>query len=262
MKLTAKLLKKLIQEELETIQEDGHEDVSSARRKLKTTIEDASEILQSLESTPEQELPSWWMSKITIVGEYINKARDYLLVSGDSMTESYGDMFDPYNPEGHPEPDDLKKDSKLVKAGRYYWRANNLSKLLGTSFDDYIKSFDNDELERFVNRMGDQASGRISKMKESLEDELDQKFKVPKNPDDKKKSLSDEKQEIISTMRERMEEMYADWILEEDKVERVIDELHFNDEVDGRKMVGALRDYLNKISGEMGFSDLGTKVFG
>jgi len=87
MKLTAKLLKKLIQEELETIQEDGHEDVSSARRKLKTTIEDASEILQSLESTPEQELPSWWMSKITIVGEYINKARDYLLVSGDSMTE-------------------------------------------------------------------------------------------------------------------------------------------------------------------------------
>mgnify|MGYP001350608827 FL=1 len=87
MKLTTKLLKKLIQEQLETIQEDGHEDVSSARRKLKTTIEDASEILQSLESTPEQELPSWWMSKITIVGEYINKARDYLLVSGDSMTE-------------------------------------------------------------------------------------------------------------------------------------------------------------------------------
>ena len=87
MKLTTKLLKKLIQEQLKTIQEDGHEDVSSARRKLKTTIEDASEILQSLESTPEQELPSWWMSKITIVGEYINKARDYLLVSGDSMTE-------------------------------------------------------------------------------------------------------------------------------------------------------------------------------
>ena len=70
-----------------SLQEDGHEDVSSARRKLKTTIEDASEILQSLESTPEQELPSWWMSKITIVGEYINKARDYLLVSGDTMTE-------------------------------------------------------------------------------------------------------------------------------------------------------------------------------
>ena len=163
MKLTAKLLKKLIQEELSKLQEDGHEDVSSARRKLKTTIEDASEILQSLESTPEQELPSWWMSKITIVGEYINKARDYLLVSGDSMTESYGDMFDPYNPEGHPEPDDLIKDPKLVKAGRYYWRANNLSKLLGTSFDDYIKSFDNDELRRFVNRMGDEASGRTSK---------------------------------------------------------------------------------------------------
>ena len=69
MKITAKLLKKLIKEELGKLQEDGHEDVSSARRKLKTTIEDASEILQSLESTPEQELPSWWMSKITIVSQ-------------------------------------------------------------------------------------------------------------------------------------------------------------------------------------------------
>ena len=87
MKLTKETLKQIIKEELDKLQEDGHEDVSSARRKLKTTIEDASEILQSLESTPEQELPSWWMSKITIVGEYINKARDYLLVSGDSMTE-------------------------------------------------------------------------------------------------------------------------------------------------------------------------------
>jgi hypothetical protein len=105
MKLTKETLKQIIKEELDKLQEDGHEDVSSARRKLKTTIEDASEILQSLESTPEQELPSWWMSKITIVGEYINKARDYLLVSGDSMTESHGDMFDPYNPEGHPEPE-------------------------------------------------------------------------------------------------------------------------------------------------------------
>ena len=87
MKLTKETLKQIIKEELEKLQEDGHEDVSSARRKLKTTIEDASEILQSLESTPEQELPSWCMSKITIVCEYINKARDYLLVSGDSMTE-------------------------------------------------------------------------------------------------------------------------------------------------------------------------------
>ena len=87
MKLTKETLKQIIKEELDKLQEDGHEDVSSARRKLKTTIEDASEILQSLESTPEQELPSWWMSKITIVGEYINKARDYLLVSGDTMTE-------------------------------------------------------------------------------------------------------------------------------------------------------------------------------
>ena len=45
MKLTKETLKQIIKEELGKLQEDGHEDVSSARRKLKTTIEDASEIL-------------------------------------------------------------------------------------------------------------------------------------------------------------------------------------------------------------------------
>ena len=154
------------------------------------------------------------------------------------------------------EEDALRKDPKLVKDGRYYWKKAELSKVHGTSYDDYIKSFDNEKLRGFVNSMGDQASGRISKMKESLEDELDQKFQ------DKTISLADEKQEIITTMEERMREMYADWVLEEDKVDRVIYKLQFNDEVDGRKMIGALRNYLNEISGDMGFSDLGTKVFG
>ena len=107
MKLTKEQLTKIIKEELSKLQEDGHEDVSSARRKLKTTIEDASEILQSLESAPEQELPSWWMSKITIVGEYINKARDYLLVSGDTMTEGYRDY----------DPDDEFTDSRTKSGG-------------------------------------------------------------------------------------------------------------------------------------------------
>ena len=88
MKLTKDQLITIIKEEVARLSEDGHQDVPSARRKLKTTIEDASEILQALDSMPEQELPSWWMSKITIVSEYVNKARDYLLVSGDDMSES------------------------------------------------------------------------------------------------------------------------------------------------------------------------------
>ena len=53
MKFTKTQLRQIIKEELETLQEDGHEDVSSAVRKLKTSIEDATEILQGLQATRE-----------------------------------------------------------------------------------------------------------------------------------------------------------------------------------------------------------------
>ena len=60
--------------------EDGHTDVASAKRKLKLSIEDATEMLEKLESmNSEGDLPSWWTSKITIASDYLNKCRDYLL---------------------------------------------------------------------------------------------------------------------------------------------------------------------------------------
>ena len=63
------------------LNEDGHTDVPSAIRKLKTSMEDAMQILSALEHMPETELPSWWMSKITLAADYLNKSRDFLLVS-------------------------------------------------------------------------------------------------------------------------------------------------------------------------------------
>ena len=63
----------------EQIQEDGHTDVPSAIRKLKTSIEDCQYILKKLEGMQEQPLPSWWTDKITLASNYLNKARDYLL---------------------------------------------------------------------------------------------------------------------------------------------------------------------------------------
>ena len=63
------------------LNEDGHTDVPSAVRKLKTSMEDAMEILSALEQMPDTELPSWWMSKVTLAADYLNKSRDYLLVS-------------------------------------------------------------------------------------------------------------------------------------------------------------------------------------
>ena len=88
MKITKSQLKQIIKEELEsTINEDGHTDVPSAMRKLKTATEDAMQILHALEGHHDQELPSWWMSKLTLTADYLNKARDYLLVPSETMEE-------------------------------------------------------------------------------------------------------------------------------------------------------------------------------
>ena len=86
VKITKSQLKQIIKEELGQLQlsEDGHMDVPSARRKLKTSIEDAGQILQALEQMGDEgELPSWWMDKVTLSANYLNKARDYILVDGN-----------------------------------------------------------------------------------------------------------------------------------------------------------------------------------
>ena len=78
-------LKKLL---IEDLNEDGHTDVPSAIRKLKTSIEDANEITQKLQSMSEEEsLPSWWSDKITLSANYLNKARDYILNPNESVNE-------------------------------------------------------------------------------------------------------------------------------------------------------------------------------
>ena len=62
------------------LNEDGHSDIPSACRKLKTSIEDAAEMIKTLEAMDQDaDLPSWWMSKITLAANYLNKTRDYLL---------------------------------------------------------------------------------------------------------------------------------------------------------------------------------------
>jgi hypothetical protein len=90
MKITKQQLKQIIKEELEsTLVEDGHEDVSSARRAMKTIIEDAGQMLQALEQA-EGSLPTWWTNKMAVAANNLNKMRDYLLVSGGSMEEAIG----------------------------------------------------------------------------------------------------------------------------------------------------------------------------
>ena len=66
------------------VKEDGHMDVPSAIRKCKLILDDAEDILEKLSELQEVggELPSWWMDKITIAADYLNKADDYINTSG------------------------------------------------------------------------------------------------------------------------------------------------------------------------------------
>ena len=72
---------KTFREALQQVREDGHTDVASAVRQCKTAIEDASQMLSKLQGmNPEDSLPSWWMNKIAIAANSMNKLRDYPLV--------------------------------------------------------------------------------------------------------------------------------------------------------------------------------------
>ena len=85
MKITKERLKEIIKEELTSVlSEDGHTDVASARRSMHLTAEDASEITQALEGmNGEDSLPSWWMNKVAVIRNDINKLRDYIKVPQD-----------------------------------------------------------------------------------------------------------------------------------------------------------------------------------
>ncbi len=70
-----------LEEELGSVQEDGHSDVPSAVRAMKTIIEDASQMLQVLEEEQvDGPLPTWWTNKMAVAANDMNKMRDYLLV--------------------------------------------------------------------------------------------------------------------------------------------------------------------------------------
>ena len=75
------------------IDEDGHMDIPSAIRKCKVIIDGAQDIMEKLGgmSQEQDDLPSWWMDKVTLATDYINKADDYINNSGQindaSITE-------------------------------------------------------------------------------------------------------------------------------------------------------------------------------
>ena len=97
-------------EEVQKIQEDGHTDVASAIRQCKTSIEDASQMLSKLQTmNPEDALPSWWMNKLAIAANNLNKLRDYLLVP--SITREDFDDINRQRGMKHQGAEDKTKDT-------------------------------------------------------------------------------------------------------------------------------------------------------
>ena len=79
MKITKQKLKDIIREELATLNEDQYGDVSFSRRKLKLASEDAECVLHCLADKAEnEELPNWWIDKVSKAADYLNVCRDYI----------------------------------------------------------------------------------------------------------------------------------------------------------------------------------------
>jgi hypothetical protein len=71
-----------------SMHEDGHDDVPSAVRAMKTMAEDALEMLDALEQM-DGNLPTWWTNKMAVSASMLNKMRDYLLVPSLEEVDQY-----------------------------------------------------------------------------------------------------------------------------------------------------------------------------
>jgi len=73
----------------ENINEDGHTDVASSKRKVMIMVDDANKLLNKLNGmNKEDSLPSWWSDKITLSQNYLEKATNYLLNPVESVNEA------------------------------------------------------------------------------------------------------------------------------------------------------------------------------
>ena len=73
----------------ESINEDGHTDVASSKRKVMIMVDDSNKLLNKLNGmNKEDSLPSWWSDKITLSQNYLQKATNYLLNPVESVNEN------------------------------------------------------------------------------------------------------------------------------------------------------------------------------
>ena len=73
----------------ESINEDGHTDVASSKRKVMIMVDDSNKLLNKLNGmNKEDSLPSWWTDKITLSQNYLEKATNYITNPVESINEN------------------------------------------------------------------------------------------------------------------------------------------------------------------------------
>ena len=83
------LVNKMDKAQLENINEDGHTDVASSKRKVMIMVDDSNKLLNKLNGmNKEDSLPSWWTDKITLSQNYLAKATDYITNPVESVNEN------------------------------------------------------------------------------------------------------------------------------------------------------------------------------
>jgi len=155
--------------EISKLQEDGHTDVASAVRQCKTAIEDASEMLSKLQGmNPEGDLPSWWMNKIAIAANSMNKLRDYLLVPSTNEAK-----------EIPPIDKDNKPGVKIAKIRAMKDKGGTDTKIGPAGKIALAKEKDQDGLEAQIIDL----KGKLALVNQQLENEKNKVVKPQPNPD-------------------------------------------------------------------------------
>ena len=115
----------------ESINEDGHTDVASSKRKVMIMVDDSNKLLNKLNGmNKEDSLPSWWSDKITLSQNYLEKATNYVLNPVESVKESMNPsavkkMRDEFEKTGQLPPH-LKKFAKDLNAMKKKHKVKNI----------------------------------------------------------------------------------------------------------------------------------------